>query len=172
MNHRRALAFVAASLAIAASLAMASAQAADTSYFAEPVSCTAGPFGLRLPASYDELRRLGTLRDDRILPGQIRPSPAAERRELTFAGLRLTIQRTKLDPANYQVLSADVTGRGWKVAGPLRVGGLLPARVADVDTRQLRGRGVVEFVGESKDVLRVRRSGRRISSITYLCHLR
>ncbi len=148
------------------------AHAADASYFAEPVSCTDGPFGLRLPASYDELRRLGTLRDDRVLPGQIGPSPAAEQRELTFNGLRLTILRTKLDPANYQVLTADVTSRAWKIAGPLHVGGLLPLKVADIDTRQFRGRGIVEFIGESTDVLRVRRSGRRISSLTYLCHIR
>lgn len=151
---------------------LATAHAADTSYFAEPVSCTDGPFGLHLPASYDELRRLGTLRDDRVLPGQIGAGPAAERRELTFKGLRLTILRTKLDPANYRVLSADVTSRAWKIAGPLHVGGLLPLKVADIDTRQFRGRGIVEFIGESKDVLRVRRSGRRISSITYLCHIR
>jgi hypothetical protein len=64
-----------------------------------------------------------------------------------------------------------VSARGWKIAGPFAVGGLLPAKVGDVDTRQLRGRGVVEFIGESKDVVRMRRSGRRISSITYLCHV-
>ena len=153
-------------------LFLGTAHAADTSYFAEPVSCTDGPFGLHLPASYDALRSLDTLREDRVLPGSLAPSPAAERRELSFNGLRLTILRTKLDPANYQLLSADVTSGRLKIAGPLRIGGLLPARVADVDTRQLRGRGIVEFIGESKDVLRVRRSGRRISSITYLCNAR
>jgi hypothetical protein len=156
------------SLALAAA---APAGAADTSYFAEPVSCSGGPYGLRLPDSYEALRRIGTLRDDRVLPAQLRPVPGAEQRELVFSGLRLTILRKKLDPANYQVLSADLTGRGWKIAGPLHVGGLLPAKMADVDTRQFRGRGVVEFIGETKDVLRVRRSGRRISSITYLCHI-
>lgn len=147
------------------------AQAADASYFAEPVSCTDGPFGLHLPGSYDALRRIGALRDDRVLPALLRSDPGAERRELSFSGLRLTILRPKLDPASYQVLSADVTSGQWKIAGPLRVGGLLPVKVADVDTRQFRGRGIVEFIGESKDVLRVRRSGRRISSITYLCHV-
>lgn len=152
-------------------LLFAAAYAADSSYYAEPVSCTDGPYGLHLPASYDALRSLGALRDDRVLPGKLAPNPAAERRELSFNGLRLTILRTKLDPANYRLLSADVTSGQWKIAGPLRVGGLLPARVADVDTRQFRGRGIVEFIGESKDVLRVRRSGRRISSITYLCHI-
>jgi hypothetical protein len=152
-------------------LLLGTAHAADTSFFAEPVSCTDGPFALRLPDSYDALRRIGALRDDRVLPGQILPSPAAEQRELSFAGLRVTIVRAKLDPTNYQVMSAEVTGRGWKVAGPLKVGGLLPVKIADVDTRQLRGRGTVEFIGESRDVLRVRRSGRRISSISYLCHL-
>ena len=153
-------------------LFMNPAKASDSSYFAEPVSCTDGPYGLHLPASYDALRGMATLRDDRVLPGSLAANPAAERRELSFNGLRLTILRTKLDPANYRLLSADVTSRQWKIAGPLRVGGLLPARVADVDTRQFRGRGIVEFIGESKDVLRVRRSGRRISTITYLCHLR
>jgi hypothetical protein len=153
-------------------LVFGTAQGADTSYFAEAVSCTDGPYALHLPDSYDELRRIGALRDDRVLPGQIRPNPAAEQRELTFQGLRLTIERAKLDPTNYQVLSADVTRGGWKISGPLKVGGVLPAKIADVDTRQFRGRGMVEFIGEGKDVLRVRRSGRRISTISYLCHLR
>ena len=147
-------------------------KAADTSYFADAVSCTDGPYALHLPDSYDALRKIGALRDDRVLPGQIRPNPAAEQRELTFQGLRLTIERAKLDPTNYQVVSADVTRGGWKITGPLKVGGLLPAKIADVDTRQFRGRGMVEFIGEGKDVLRVRRSGRRISTISYLCHLR
>ena len=150
---------------------MGAAQAADTSYFAEPVSCSEGPYGLRLPDSYEGLRQLGKLRDDRVLPAQLRLNPGAEQRELSFAGLRLTILRTKLDPANYQVLSAEVSTKGWRIAGPFRVGALLPARIGDVDTRQLRGRGVVEFIGEGKDVVRVRRSGRRISAVTYLCHV-
>jgi hypothetical protein len=158
-------------LFIALAFLLQSAQAADASYFAEPVSCTDGPFGLHLPGSYDALRRIGALREDRVLPGLLRSDPGAERRELSFSGLRLTILRAKLDPASYQVLSADVTSGQWKIAGSLRVGGLLPVKVADVDTRQFRGRGIVEFIGESKDVLRVRRSGRRISSITYLCHV-
>ncbi len=159
-------------LLLVAALAFASslAQAADASYFAEPVSCTDGPYRLKLPESYEGLRKIGTLRDDRVLPGQIRPNPGAEQRELTFNGLRLTILRRKLDPASYQVVSADLTGRGWKIAAPFAVGGLLPAKVGEVDTRQLRGRGMVEFIGESKDVVRMRRIGRRISSITYLCN--
>jgi hypothetical protein len=164
--------FVRGFVAVAALLGSQGVFAVDSSFCAEPVSCSAGPYGLQLPDSYDALRKLGTLKDDRILPALLRTGPGAEQRELTFNGLRLTILRKKLDPANYEVVSADVTGRGWKIAGPLKVGGLLPAKIADVDTRQFRGRGVVEFIGESKDVLRVRRSGRRISSISYLCNLR
>jgi hypothetical protein len=144
---------------------------ADASYYAEPVSCTDGPYGLHLPDSYEALRKLGALRDDRVLPVQLQRGPGAEQRELSFQGLRLTILRQKLDPANYRVLSADLTSGGWKIAGPFKVGSLLPARVGDVDTRQFRGRATVEFIGETKDVVRVRRSGRRISSITYLCHI-
>ena len=147
------------------------ARGSDASYYAGPISCSDGPYGLRLPDSYEALRKIGTLRDDRVLPGQVRPGPGAEQRELTFNGLRLTILRKKLDPANYQVLSAEIMGRGWKIAGPFTVGGLLPVKVGDIDTRQLRGRGTVEFIGESKDVVRMHRSGRRISSITYLCHV-
>ncbi|HEX7054380.1 MAG TPA: hypothetical protein VF211_10670 [Burkholderiales bacterium] len=152
---------------------VAPGHAADSSYFAAPVSCSDGPYGLRLPATYEALRGIGTLREERVLPALPADDPAAEQRELSFNGLRLTILRARLDPESYRLLSAELSHRQWKIAGPLRVGGLLPARVADIDTRQLRGRrGVVEFIGESKDVLRVRRSGRRIASITYLCHLR
>lgn len=147
------------------------AQGSDASYYAQPLSCTDGPYGLRLPDSYETLRKIGELRDDRVLPGQISGNPGAEQRELTFAGLRLTILRKKLDPANYQVLSAELTRGSWKIGGPFRVGTLLPAKVGDVDTRQLRGRGIVEFVGENNDVVRVYRNGRRISWLTYLCHV-
>lgn len=150
-------------------LAAGTAHATDSSYFAGPVSCTGGPYALHLPDSYEKLRRIGALRDDRVLPNLLPPHPGSEQRELTFKGLRLTIVRTKLDPANYQVLSADVTSRAWKIAGPLKVGGLLPPKIGDVDTRQLRGHGIVEFVGEDRDVVRMRRSGRWIRSITYLC---
>ena len=149
--------------------AAGAAHATDASYFAGPVSCTGGPYALRLPDSYEKLRKMGALRDDRILPNLLPPHPGSEQRELTFKGLRLTIVRTKLDPANYQVLSADVTTRAWKIAGPFKVGGLMPVKVGDVDTRGLRGRGIVEFVGEDRDVVRMRRSGRWIRSITYLC---
>ena len=155
-------------LAFAASVA----QASDSSYYAGPVSCVDGPYSLHLPDSYEALRQLGALRDDRVLPGPLPGSGGAEQRELSFAGLRLTILRAKLDPTDYQVLSAEVSGRGWKIAGPFKVGGLMPAHVGEVDTRQLRGRGIVEFIGEGKDVVRMRRSGRRISSITYLCNVK
>lgn len=161
-------------LLLVVTLASASglAQGADSSYYAEPVSCSDGPYALKLPESYEALRGMGRLRDDRVLPAQLRPSPGAEQRELAFPGLRLTIVRTKLDPASYQVLSADVTSGAWKIAGPFRVGRPLPVKVGDVDTRQLRGRGIVEFIGEGKDVVRMRRSGRRISTITYLCNVK
>lgn len=147
------------------------ARGSDASYYAGPISCSDGPYGLRLPDSYEALRKIGTLRDDRVLPVQLRPSPGAEQRELSFNGLRLTIVRKKLDPANYEVLSAELTRGSWKIAGPFRVGTLLPVKVGEVDTRQLRGRGIVEFVGENKDVVRVYRNGRRISWLTYLCHV-
>jgi hypothetical protein len=150
---------------------LGAAHASDSSYYAEAVSCSGGAYGLRLPESYDALRKIGTLRDDRVLPGTLRPAPGAEQRELSFHGLRLTILRQKLDPANYRVMSAEVSTGSWKISGPFRVGALLPVKVGDVDTRQLHGRGVVEFIGESKDVVRMRRSGRRISSITYLCNV-
>lgn len=146
------------------------AHANSSSYYAGPVSCSDGPFALRLPDTYEALRTIGQLRDDRVLPGAVPGNAGGEQRELVFGGLRLTILRAKLDPANYQVLSAEVSARGWKIAGPFKVGALLPARVGDVDTRQVRGRGVVEFIGEGKDVVRMRHSGRRISSITYLCN--
>jgi hypothetical protein len=158
-------------LALSLASLAGTAQASNSSYYAAPVSCSAGPYALQLPDSYEALRGIGKLREDRVLPGPVPGAAGGEQRELVFGGLRLTILRAKLDPASYQVLSAEVSARGWKIAGPFKVGALLPAHVGEVDTRRLRGRGVVEFIGEGKDVVRMRRSGRRISSITYLCNL-
>jgi hypothetical protein len=145
--------------------------ASDISYHVEPVSCTSGPYGLKLPDSYEALKRIGSLRGERVLPLPQRREAPSEGRELSFAGLKLLVQRKASDAGNYRVLSADISAGGWKIAGPFKVGALLPGKVGDVDTKSLSGRGVIEFIGEGNDIVRIRRSGRRVSGITYLCHV-
>ena len=145
--------------------------ARDVSYHADPVSCTSGPYALKLPESYEALKKLGSLRAERVLPAGARREASIEQRELSFHGLRLLIQRNAADAGNYRVLSADISNGSWKIAGPFRVGAALPGRVGDVDTKGLSGRGIVEFIGDSNDLVRIRRSGRRVSTITYLCHI-
>jgi hypothetical protein len=154
-------------------LPLASVHAAsDVSYHVEPVSCTSGPYSLKLPDTYDSLKKIGSLRGERVLPLQQRRETASEQRELSFAGLKLLVQRNAADIGNYRVLSADISAGGWKIAGPFKVGALLPGKVGDVDTKSLSGRGVIEFIGEGEDIVRIRRSGRRVSGITYLCHVK
>ena len=142
--------------------------AADTSHHIEGLSCKDGPYSLRLPEHFGELRKIGNLQAERVLPAPGRVA-RAEYRELVFSGLRLVVVRPPLDPETYEIATAEIHGKSWKVAGPLRVGGVLPPKLGDVDTRELsNGSAFTEFNGD-RDTVRVRRIGRRISGITYLC---
>jgi len=142
--------------------------AADTAHHVDGLSCREGPYSLQLPEHFAELRKIGNLQTERVLPAPAR-GVRAEYRELVFNGLRLVVVRPPLDPETYEIATAEIRGKAWKVAGPLRVGGMLPAKLGDVDTRDLsNGSAYTEFNGE-RDTMRVRRTGRRIYGITYLC---
>jgi hypothetical protein len=139
--------------------------ARDTSHFLDQFSCTEGPYRLKLPESYEALRKLATLRSERT----VKSPPGGEERELRFDGLRLRLVTSPSDESHYRVAAAEFQGRSWRIAGPFRVGVALPAKLGDIDTKELTGSGVVEFNG-TRDMVRIRITGRRVTNVTYLCH--
>jgi hypothetical protein len=140
----------------------------DISHFIEKLSCDSGPYGLKLPETYDALRKIGPLKGEKLLRQQDLGTYRASYRDLSFSGLRLGVVTYSNDPEKYQVVSAEIRSPQWRIAGPFRQGHVLPPRVGDVDTKTLKSTATIEFSG-AEDTVRVRLVGRKVSVLTYLC---
>lgn len=140
----------------------------NTSHFIDKLSCDSGPYGLKLPGTYDELRKIGALKGEKLLRERDLGAYKASYRDLVFNGLRLGVVTYSNDPEKYQVVSAEIRSPQWRIAGPFRQGHALPPRVGDVDTKALTSSATVEFSG-TEDIVRVKLVGRRVSVLTYLC---
>lgn len=141
----------------------------NTSHFIDKLSCDSGPYGLKLPKTYDELRKIAPLKSERVVREQDFGTYRAQYRELVFNGLKLSVVTSSDQPDGpYQVSSADIRSPAWKIAGPFRFGQALPPVVGDVQTKTIRSGAIVEFSGE-EDLVRVHLKGRRVAALTYLC---
>jgi hypothetical protein len=140
----------------------------NTSHFIDKLACDSGPYGLKLPKTYDELRKIGPLKGERLVRQEDLGPYKAVYRDLVFNGLRLGVVTYSNDADKFQVVSAEIRSPQWRIAGPFRQGHVLPPRIGDVDTKALKGTATVEFSGD-EDTVRVHLVGRRISVLTYLC---
>jgi hypothetical protein len=164
-HHGMVLRLACLALALFALPALA---AKNVSHFIDQLACDSGPYGLKLPKSYDELRKIGALKSEKVLREEDVGPYRVQYRDLQFNGLRLGIVTYSDDPARYDVTSAEIHNASWKIAGPFRQGHVLPAKVGQIDTKSLSSTATVEFSGD-EDVVRVRLVGRRVSTLTYLC---
>jgi len=156
--------------AVAALLLLAALPAwarGNISHYVDKLSCESGPYALKLPGTYAELRKLGALKAERLVREEELAEYKARYVDLIFNGLRLGVVTYSNDPEHYQITSAEIRSSQWRIA-PFRTGHPLPARVGDVETKTLHSGSTVEFSGE-EDTLRVKLSGRRVSALTYLC---
>jgi hypothetical protein len=142
--------------------------AKNVSHFVDKLSCDSGPYGLKLPKSYDELRKIGALRSERLLREEDVGPYRLQYRQLVFNGLRLGVVTYSNDSDKYDVNSAEIRSSSWKIAGPFRQGHVLPPVVGDIATKSLSSSATVEFSGD-EDLVRVKLVGRRVSVLTYLC---
>jgi hypothetical protein len=148
--------------------ALPAAGRGNTSHFIEKLSCDTGPYSLKLPKTYAELKRLAPLQSERLVRDQDFGTHRARHRELVFSGLRLEVVIYSHEPDSFHIAMAEIRNSSWKITGPFRFGQVLPAKVGDVETRALTGTGTIEFSGE-EDTVRVRVVGRRVMGLTYLC---
>lgn len=148
--------------------ALPAAGRGNTSHFIDKLSCDSGPYGLKLPKTYAELKRIAPLQSERLVRDQDWGTHRARYRELVFSGLRLEVVTYSNEPETFHVVLAEIRNSTWKITGPFRFGHVLPAKVGDVETKALTGTGTIEFSGE-EDTVRVRLVGRRVMGLTYLC---
>lgn len=142
--------------------------AKNVSHFVDKLSCDSGPYGLKLPKTYDELRKIGPMVRERVVREEDVGPYRVQYRDLVFHGLRLGVVTYSNDADKYDVSSAEIRTGAWKIAGPFRQGQILPAQVGDIATKTLSSSATVEFSG-AEDVVRVKLVGRRVSVLTYLC---
>jgi hypothetical protein len=140
----------------------------NTSHFIDKLACDSGPYGLKLPKSYEELRKIAPLKSERLIREQDFGTYRARHRELVFNGLKLSVVTYGGEADTYQVASAEIRSAQWKIAGPFRYGAPLPAVVGDVQTKTFKSTATIEFTGD-EDLVRVNLKGRRVASLTYLC---
>lgn len=148
--------------------ALPAAAAKNVSHFVDKLACDSGPYGLKLPKTYAEVRRIAPLQSERVLREEDAGPYKLQYRQLVFGGLRLGVVTYSDDAERYEVTSAEIRASSWKIAGPFRQGHVLPAKVGDIATRTLASTATVEFAGE-EDLVRVQLRGRRVSVLTYLC---
>lgn len=139
----------------------------NTSHYIDKLSCDSGPYSLKLPKTYDALRKIGPLKSERVLREEDFGPYKARHRDLVFNGLRLSVVTYSNDQERYQVTAAEIRNPSWRIS-PFRQGHVLPVKVGDVVTQSLSSTATIEFSGE-EDTVRVRLIGRRISVLTYLC---
>lgn len=130
---------------------------------AEP-SCTSGPYRLKLPKSYTQLRTIGQLRRERVL----KTEDSAVQRELRFNGLEVVVLTSADKPNQYVVSRAVVSSANWKLAGPLRVGTSARIALKGLQPKALPSDGELEFNGD-KDSIRVTLARGRILDFEYSC---
>jgi hypothetical protein len=160
--YRLAFPFLLALFALPASAAK------NVSHFVDQLACDSGPYGLKLPKTYEEVRKIAPLKSERVLREEDVGPYRMQYRELLFSGLKLGVVTYSDDPARFDVTSAEIRASSWKIAGPFRQGQVLPAKVGDIATKTLASTATVEFAGE-EDLVRVHLVGRRVSVLTYLC---
>ena len=93
-----------------------------SSVHVEGLYCDTGPFRLSLPKTVDALRKIGPLKNDRLLQTfRWGDNTESQRRELEFDGLSLVIHADS-SGHRYSVDSATISSPRWSVAPNFKVG--------------------------------------------------
>ena len=161
----RALAGIAA---LCASVPTAIAQDQPKPQYVKDLSCTEGPFRLHLPATYQAMRAIGQLRNEKVIQVQSWEQYKTEYRQLFFDGLRLDVITFSNDDARYLVAGAVVTTPGWSFAGGFRVGQSIEEALSRLGVHV--GPNGEVLVGGDADVLRLGVNRGKVTSVAYECY--
>ena len=157
-------ALAAAALAMTASGAVAQAPEEVVAQL-KSVSCTAGPYRLKLPPTYRALRMLGPIKREKTLRME---EGKMELRSLRFNGLEFVVLVDPRKPSAYHVVTATFSNRRWRIAGPLRVGAPLAMALKGVDLGGVPRDAELTLEGEGDSILLTVLAG-RIQQVEYDC---
>ena len=154
-------------IAIAVFAVMGLPQAKAQTYVAD-LSCTSGPYRVRLPKTYKALRVLAPLKRERVLQKEDEGTHTVTYRELRFNGLELEVVTYSNKPNQYVLSSAVLSTSAWRIGGQLRVGTAARIALKGLATQPYPNDGEYEFNGDA-DSIRVTLPRGRVLDIEYSC---
>jgi hypothetical protein len=156
-----------ASLLAIAVIALLLPEANAQTYVAD-LSCTTGPYRVRLPKTYRALRVLAPLKRERVLQKEDEGAYTVTYRELRFNGLELEVVTYSNKPNQYVLSSAVLSTAAWRIGGQLRVGTAARIALKGLAPQPYPNDGELEFNGDA-DSIRVTLSRGRILDVEYSC---
>jgi hypothetical protein len=140
----------------------------EISLQAKQVSCTSGPYRIKLPKTYSALRRMALLKREKSLGEEQVDGQTVTARELRFVGLEMVVYTSSGRPNQFQVARATVTTPKWRIMGPLRVGAPASLALKGLGAKDLPRFGEVTLEGENDSIL-LTVAGGRVQEIDYEC---
>jgi len=156
-----------ASLLAIAVIALLLPEANAQTYVAD-LSCTTGPYRVRLPKTYRALRVLAPLKRERVLQKEEQDGHTTVYRELRFNGLELELVTYSNKPNQYVLASAVLSTPAWRIGGQLRVGTAARIALKGLAPQPYPNDGELEFNGDA-DSIRVTLSRGRVLDVEYSC---
>lgn len=132
------------------------------------LSCTNGPWRIKLPQSYKGLRSMAKLKREKMHGEEDLGTHRAQHRSLRFVGLELFVVTHSNKPDRYVLSGAVITTPAWRLAGPLRVGAPAAAALKGLPLKQFSPDAEIELQGDA-DTIRLTLAGGRIQEVEYDC---
>jgi hypothetical protein len=155
-------------VAIAAALLSPLHAAAST--YVEKLSCTSGPYRVKLPRSYKAVRALAPLKRERVLRTEDHGTYKANYRELRFNGLELIVVTLSHKPNEYILSKAVLSSPAWKIGGQLRVGSAAKSALRGLPVKDFSPDAEIDLAGDS-DSIRVTLANGRVQEVDYDCYV-
>jgi hypothetical protein len=140
----------------------------EVSVQAKQVSCSKGPFRVKLPKTYAALKRMGTLKRERVLYEEDLGTHRVAARELRFVGLEMVVYTSSGKPGQYQLARIAVLTPRWRITGPLRVGTATGVALKGIPVKPMPRNGEITLEGEHDSIL-LTVGGGRLQAIDYEC---
>jgi len=137
-------------------------------YFPD-LSCDGGRFGLSLPKTLQDLRKIGVLQKEEVLTETSWGDDKTQERELQFSGLVLVVITFTNDESRYMVVRATITSPKWTFADGFQVGQTITAVLQQLGIKNSSSQSGISVAGDT-DSVGFRFSDGRLARIRYECH--
>jgi hypothetical protein len=139
-----------------------------TQYFPD-LSCDGGRFGLNLPKTPQDLRKIGVLQKEKVLAETSWDDYKTQERELQFHGLVLVVITFTNDESRFMVVRTTITSPEWTFAGGFQVGQTITTVLQRLNIKDSPSQSGIRFAGDT-DSVGLRFSDGRLVRIHYECY--